>query len=1660
MPETLDPLASSELIMTSYRRYLRSLLPIRDKAIATALDEQIVSSPLLAKGPFLEATPPYETGASLRELIDEGVLDPGMRALGGPALPLDRPLYRHQDQAIKKAVAGRNLVVATGTGSGKTETFLLPILNALAEEHSNGALGPGVRALLLYPMNALANDQMKRLRKLLAGTPQFTFGRYTGDTKERPRDARDSFESLNPGEPLLRNELLSREEMRATPPHLLLTNYAMLEYLLLRPADLDLFEGDYGGTWKFIAVDEAHVYDGAKAAEMAMLLRRLHDRVAPDRRLQCLATSATIGDDSQAATRFAAQLFASPFEWVDGDPARQDLVGPTLRPTPSGPLWGPLGGADYHKLAELAEPEMEIKRLAAERGGMSGTADWLLMRERRMSDLRSALAGDPQPFNKLARLIFDPADDPAQSLAALVAVGSKTRDKSGSPVLSARYHLFTRATEGAYTCLTAVGPHVSLGRHQICERCSGAAFEIGACQRCGAVYLTGSVEVVDGKPTLVPQKREGAPIWMLLDESSAVIDEDEETLGDAATSMELQPATLCTGCGALHMEPSASCCSDAVPRQVQVVRAKGSARNLKKCVHCGARGSTVRRFESGQDAAVAVVSTTLYQALPPEEEHATKPGGGRKLLLFSDSRQRAAFFAPYLQNSYGTLQHRRLVWEGLQIAASEGETHVEDLIDGVTKAATNVGVFPSRRSPAMKKRETALWVMQEFVAIDDRQSLEGCGLLRVMLAREPSWSLTPTLKRLGLDEEETWNLLSELARTLRQQGVLTMPDNVAADDEAFAPRKGPIYVRQDGSDPKRKVLSWLPTAGRNRRLDYMGRVLQATSSTASALDVLAESWKVICAPENGWLTERRPPGLGVVRQVNYEWLDVEVGTKAFQCATCRRLAPVAVRGVCPTLGCQGTVTEYVLPQEDKDTDHYRCIYRSMLPIPLVATEHTAQWTGEEAARIQQEFLRGEVNALSCSTTFELGVDVGELQSVVMRNMPPNTANYVQRAGRVGRRASSAALVVTYAQRASHDLSQYQNPIDMIAGTVRPPYVPLGNERIDRRHAHSIALAAFFRYGKVILGREWTKAGQFFLPGDGGTPPPVTMVGPFLKPVPVAVQESLDRVIPPSVRKEIGITGSSAWAERLAELLEEVRSQFTEEIAVLEERRQWAFSVRKDNLGSFFGRVADTIRDRNLIGYLASRNVLPKYGFPVDTVDLMTAHAESKLGEKLELSRDLTSAIYEYAPGGEIVAGGKLWTSAGVYRRPGHDLTGKQFAVCGHCRDIQVTDDQPEATCPKCGLPYANADTRGRYVIPEFGFLAARDPQEPGMTPPQRSWNGNTYVLQLAAEPEEHEWRAHGSIAVTARAGARGRLLALSEGPTGRGFLICPACGWGQANAGKPPKSHKDPLRAKECTYRLQPRYLAHVYETDLLELTFAPSVLQESDSSTLESLLAAILEGAADRLQIARDDIGGALYPGQGGRRALVVYNTVPAGAGNVLRIARSLNSVLAGALERVATCDCGEETSCYGCLRNYRNQWLHDLLRRDRALQVLRRIGQLKHAEQPDSTSTSDREAFPELAGGTILTDTFTGQTKATVLGDGRILIHGEIYADAQQAAEAVDYNVDALGFWAVETPNGLKPLRDIVHLLMRSILLGAPSEAEARRLFSGSGGRCSRVV
>jgi len=1571
---TVDPIATSTLLSSTYRRYLRSLLPVRDPTLAAALASSIAASPLLTKGPLLEATPPYQTGASLRDLICEGVLDPAFARLGGPALPLDRPLYRHQEQALRKAAAGRNLVVATGTGSGKTESFLLPVLSALTAEHAAGTLGPGVRALLLYPMNALANDQLRRLRQLLADAPQITFGRYTGDTPERAAEGASLFESLNPGEPRLRNELLSRQEMRDDPPHLLLTNYAMLEYLLLRPADMELFEGKHGGHWRFVVLDEAHVYDGAKAEEVGMLLRRLRERVGRghgDAAFQAIATSATVGDHPRAVMDFAAKLFDAPFEWMDGDPARQDLVGARRVDIPAGPCWGPLGPAGYLALAAADDPGAALLTRAADdpvaAGLGSRDAALLLAHEQAMTRLRSLLAAAPRPFAGLAAEVFAGPDGPGPdgpgadgpgadgpgaeaALAALVAVGAKIRDAAGAPVLSARYHLFARATEGAFTCLAPGRPHVSLARHEICPDCSGAMFEFGCCKRCGAVHLAGSVERGPaGEHFTSRAVRPGQRRWLLLDASAETADEDDEILEQAAVATA-RDAWLCGRCGALHEAaaavppPLAPCgCPAARLRPVRRLAARSGTPN--GCLACGARGSgMVRLFESGNEAAAAVLATALYQALPPDPELADRPGGGRKLLTFSDSRQAAAFFAPYLESSHALVQQRRLILDGLARAtAGDADCTVDDLIEETAAAAGRAGVFSRRESRQGRRREAARWVLRELVALDERQSLEGLGLLRAGLGADPSWRPPGPLLEIGLSAPECSLLLTELLRTVRLQGALTMPEEVDPADELFDPRRGPIYVRGDGAEARLKVLSWLPTRGINKRLDYLRRLLAALGESASGTDareVLAGCWRALTAVRDGWLHAAALPRLGQVHQVDHTWLVLSPGSgDIWRCSLCRRTTTATLRGVCPTLGCTGELTA----GHPDDDGHYRALYRQTAPVPLTAREHTAQWTGLEASGIQQRFLAGDVNVLSCSTTFELGVDVGALSAVLLRNMPPTTANYIQRAGRAGRRSDTAALVLTYAQRRSHDLSRYQAPESMLTGQVRAPYVPLGNPRIDRRHAHSVALAAFFRDARDNGGQEWKTAGDFFQAAGGGQAPCDAVRG-YLTPVPAEVAAALRTVLPEPAWRQIGLDDGS-WVEQLCALLEQVRAELAHDVAMFEERRMEAFESRRSDLAARFERSIATITRRSLIGYLANRNVLPKYGFPVDTVELRTAHCDSQVGARLELNRDLSVAIHEYAPGSEVIAGGVMWRSGGIYRLPGRELITRSYTVCRGCQHYREGGAGLEPACSACGRP-AEGPVR-EYCVPEFGFVADPRTGKPGNVPPQRSWNGAVHVVSLGEELAEIRWQAGAGALAWCHSGARGRLVSLAEGPGGSGFLICDWCGWGAPNHGRAPASHVSPLRGKPCTGPLRWRSLAHTYETDILLLRLdAPGL---GTTAQWHSLLYAVLEGAADGLEISRADIDGVVHSGADGRSGLVLFDTVPGGAGSVLRIAGALDTAVSTALRRVASCDCGLETSCYGCLRTPRNERHHEDLSRGAALAVLESLHGLARCAGPE---------------------------------------------------------------------------------------------------------------
>lgn len=297
-----DPIKASKEIKDSYIDYITTTFDMADTDYEREFRKELQTDGMVASGPFLDIGGSYETGHTLRELIQAQKASVLFESLEPVAekereLKLDRPLYQHQETAMLKAGKGENLVITTGTGSGKTESFLLPIINHLLREQEAGTLSAGVRAIIIYPMNALANDQMKRMRALFKNYPQICYGVYNGNTEHTQSKALAEYhrtyhdETGEPTDPAP-NEIISREVMQERPPHILITNYSMLEYMMLRPKDDAVFSG---AKLKFIVLDEAHIYKGATGMETSLLMRRLRARISEPDSVQYILTSATLG---------------------------------------------------------------------------------------------------------------------------------------------------------------------------------------------------------------------------------------------------------------------------------------------------------------------------------------------------------------------------------------------------------------------------------------------------------------------------------------------------------------------------------------------------------------------------------------------------------------------------------------------------------------------------------------------------------------------------------------------------------------------------------------------------------------------------------------------------------------------------------------------------------------------------------------------------------------------------------------------------------------------------------------------------------------------------------------------------------------------------------------------------------------------------------------------------------------------------------------------------------------------------------------------------------------------------------------------------------------------------------------------------------------------
>lgn len=1630
-----DPILTSKHLDSSYREYLEATIHFDDPDLQEQLEGILDKPSFLSKGPFLEATPPYLASVTPRQLIGEGVLCEEITTLGGgdpKRFDPDRPLYRHQEEALRMAASGKNYIVVTGTGSGKTECFLLPILNDILREFSESGPADGVRALILYPMNALANDQLKRLRELLAGT-DITFGRYTGETEQSEAKARAKWREEHGDEARLKNELISREVMRETPPNILLTNYSMLEYLMLRPADEKIFSSSFARSWRHLAIDEAHVYSGALGTEIAYLIRRLKARLAEQAgeapHLHCYATSATIGSEDRYpdVAKFAEDLFGEPFAHEKEDyavitgkrekPADDLAADPwgtlslgawkELRPLLSDPAhaeWPRLrealaaGGAPDGVLAEAEAHAAPLLRLGSVLLG-EGNVARLVRREadggRSLFDLTDLGSMGELGIEGLAGDI-----ESAETLSAMVEVLAVAQRREGVPILASRYHTFLRAPEGLFINLRSMRL-IDEKRYSQEDEGDGTetpVYEVSVCRHCGSGYILGSIEHdEDDIPWLDPRHSGSDAGDEFLPRTYYRLQRGEDLVDIDDT---VETFWLCPACGSLSSEKGggkhrfahADC--ERIPIEFAKSEERQANEDVARCLHCGySNRYAIQPMRVSPEAAGSVVCYDLVREVPSfKKKSAPRKGFGARrrerdarkdagsVICFSDRRQDAAFFAPAMERTYNAITRRQIIFQAVEEKCSQREScSPADVVDWIVQHRGQCNLHDSNvPSTDIGWEDLARqWVLDELQAEDRRNSLEGLCVVRT--------SLTP-LRRLiegdGVFADDYSAEIESRVSALHDAGVgwidgdglrellLVSLDSLRQRSALLrrGERKSPYSNNRAGC---RLVVSGDDSGVEERHINFVGKAPNALdgfiaryAARKAGVDLEGQGGMRAFLPQSkavlrelfGMLNDMMPALLeefqlderdyinGFGFYLPMEFWDLRPARDDDEVYVCDRCGAELQHGwgdTCTTRNCDGHLRRMTCAEARSKDRFYKDIYHGA-SVPLRICEHTAQLSSAEAREIQEDFIRGDVNVLSCTTTFELGVDVGDLRSVFMRNVPPSPANYAQRAGRTGRRAGMPGFAVTFARLRPHDVEYYRHPSDIIKGDTAAPACYLDNTDIALRHVFAIAVSEFFRSSD----ERRAYAGRFndFLDLSSDDPNGLEELRAYLKSRPKGIRDQLDAVLPATIRDAdvIGLDGWS-WVDQLVGEGGRLANEFRlmrRDYKHLDETIQGNKPSAK---AALYNRM--TLLDRDTIGVLAESGVLPKYGFPTDVVNLrLDDEGSSAAGRTLDLSRGLRQAIREYAPGSEVVAGMRLWKSTGIKKMAGRELPTYSYGFCGSdgtfCWGLDDGSDSVE--CPVC---HKKVRTTDRMLEPKFGFVGKQAAKRPGEKRPRYQGSTEVHFGQDWGDNVERESIKLPGGSLVVKYATNGRLCVLNRGPAKKGFQYCMQCGGAKpvseksvARGGKrapaSPIEHEAWCKSKASAYLSA---LCSVFRSDVLELTPRFATHRELAEEDWRSAMWAICTSAAIMLDIPEAEIGATTYISrETNDYAILLYDDVPGGAGRVKQLAGMVPELLGKAYERVASCTCGEESCCYGCIANYYNQAEQSKLTRGGAMRVI----------------------------------------------------------------------------------------------------------------------------
>lgn len=1600
---SLNPIRVIDQVLDEYRSYLSTEFQARDPQLRASLEAALQESGFLAQEPFFQAHRPFKSGRAWRDLGLDSALAKVMEARSQSDVA-----YLHQSDAIAHLLGPEAgpLVVTTGTGSGKTECFLLPVIQNAIEDSVRFKRG-GLTALLVYPMNALANDQEERIREFLreSGHTHVKVARYDRSTKED-----------------------ERRQLREHPPHVLLTNYMMLEYLLVRPADRDAIFANH--RCRFVVLDEVHTYRGSLGSNIALLFRRLQthlrharqdwftDDRADTRRFPAVlpvATSATIKSVDEAGRSpaevrrlrdEAVREFLTKLTGVPGD--RFMVLGEELRDleTPADAVWPANPGV------EVAQPG---------RAAILWTLNDLLAR-RPMSVSQIV----EQIRTTVPARAHANAEDVRREVEAALVAGATLPD--GAPgALRLRAHRFVRGGWRFTRCVNpACGRLYPMGEEQC--TCGLVAAPLYLCRSCGADTLRfrEGASGPEGE-ALRPNTSRDDEGELLLYDRGRFEASDEEGLVGVEKQMRQRPV--------LEGSFDPATCSfsaDDTAYPMRVVLAPARSR----CLVCGGTAGAhdvITPVSLGTSAAVRVLAEGLVEGLAAQNANRQGHDGKERLLVFSDSRQDAAHQARFITYAGRFDRMRRRVVRLLDRMPG-GAGAIDEVLTRLVALGVERRDNPHGRTfddadflPKPVQAKARAW--EEAPLLDDlavsagyRASLFNLGLVGVRYENLDAYvarSGAGLASSLGITPAQLSFVCRCLLDEMRRRTAFSRPmlayhpGSPSCPEEFKAPAdwerriKGPSGYACDGQGAP---VAWLDETdipagvtvlnawrrgkgggrapGLERKFRHLlSRLGGVEPDEDLMLGVLAfltgGSRFIVPQPLHGHRDGRR------LLQVSADVVQLELVQAADRrrCGVCNVRMPWVVDGSpCPS--CHGVLQTW--PSQDVERNRYVQRIRKLDLMPLSAGEHTAQITGDDRIELEEDFKappptfrapagwhgtsrRSVTNVLACSPTLEMGIDVGGLDAVVMRNIPPRPDNYAQRGGRAGRR-SRVGIVLGYARSTPHDGYFFDKPVEMIAGEVPAPGIGLGNRDVVVRHLHALA------FGAAEPGLAARMAEYINIRGEVDQAKVEALIVGVEQQFPHAVRMALD-AWGPDVLGPAGLQTTQALTDVLGLLPDRIRNLFDRvrlQILKLQETiDRWndlgrgdrsavhAQDLKRRILGIRDDR-AETEADDRSSGHpmrrFAEFGILPGYEFPSAPCTLRLwgdQHEE----DPVSVARRF--GIAQYQPDAPVHARGHRWRVVGLdLASPWNPKSQDPDWVYVRCKGCDLRYDAQTPACPRCGSDETVGNGSGYPGYEYGGFLAVRDD-----TPVLQEEDRFSMASLVTCHPQRDGrvvtrrrmatgWRAELRVEETVRWVNESKAPVeadLQKGkPTlhdkGRGFYLCPSCGRSLTvpDESASAKGRKKVRKAaggpdafghgSGCQRSGQPPVPAAITtatpSTTLRISVVLPREFGDADYKRWGYTLGyALRTGLRQLYMLDGPEIEFELEPFWEERRtdglrklgALTFIDTAIGGSGFLDRCIDEFHLVAQRAIEHLAHAKC--ETACYRCLKSYANQRHHEYL-------------------------------------------------------------------------------------------------------------------------------------